>query len=260
MELPKNAGDQFKPNKDEGKTLKEVTNEKKSEIKEAIRSAQEEIKSRLGDDADVHFPDSFDKDLLSPSLDWRSLLENFFIESEKTSYTYTKPRQRELAAGYYAPSRKKEESTLDIVLAIDTSGSITNDMIAIFLSEILGIMEAANSITLRVLFWNTKVYRDITYNTEEEDVDSIKDRLFSNVTPGGTTFNSIKDHLDSSNTDEINGFIVFTDGQFYDGKEAEELDIPDAQNNLVLLTPGGNTYPLDKYYAGEIYKIDVYSK
>ena len=70
--------------------------------------------------------------LLQPQLPWRMLLARYLTASARDDYSYMRPSRREGEAIF--PSLRS--SQLDVVVAIDTSGSIKQNEIEEFLSEI----------------------------------------------------------------------------------------------------------------------------
>ena len=79
-------------------------------------------------------------DLLNPQLDWRELLAMQVQSVIKSDYTYQTPSRKGQDAGFYLPGMDRE-STIDIAMAMDTSGSMSDDMLLDILSETKGIMD-----------------------------------------------------------------------------------------------------------------------
>jgi predicted metal-dependent peptidase len=75
---------------------------------------------------------------LQPKLPWRTLLAHYFFESARTDYNYMRPSRRE--GEMILPSLKSPHS--DMVVALDTSGSINDGEINEFISEINAIKGA----------------------------------------------------------------------------------------------------------------------
>lgn len=70
--------------------------------------------------------------LLQPRLPWRMLLAKYMTAIARDDYTYSRPSRREGQA--ILPSLRSAQ--VDIVVALDTSGSISADEICEFMSEI----------------------------------------------------------------------------------------------------------------------------
>lgn len=70
--------------------------------------------------------------LLQPQLPWRMLLAKYMTAVSRDDYNYTRPSRREGAAIF--PSLRSAQ--VDIVVALDTSGSVSAEEMREFLSEI----------------------------------------------------------------------------------------------------------------------------
>ncbi|MCP3868478.1 MAG: hypothetical protein GY703_10350 [Gammaproteobacteria bacterium] len=70
--------------------------------------------------------------LLQPQLPWRMLLAHYMTNNARNDYSYTRPSRRE--GEFILPSLRSHQ--IDIVIAIDTSGSIGEQELEEFLSEI----------------------------------------------------------------------------------------------------------------------------
>jgi predicted metal-dependent peptidase len=70
--------------------------------------------------------------LLAPSLPWRALLARFFAVNQRDDYSWRRPSRRE---GDALLPRLSSEG-LDVIAAIDTSGSISDDELREFVSEL----------------------------------------------------------------------------------------------------------------------------
>lgn len=79
------------------------------------------------------------KDLLEPKLSWRDLLRNFVTSSVKSDYSWFPPSKKYLYLNLCLPSIHGE--AIEIVFAIDTSGSMSTDDIKCALSELKGICD-----------------------------------------------------------------------------------------------------------------------
>lgn len=81
-------------------------------------------------------------EVLEPKVDWRSVLREFLSRSlaARDDYSWSVPNRRFVAQGIYLPSLRSE-SMGEVVLAVDTSGSIDQAMLAEFAAEAAGILE-----------------------------------------------------------------------------------------------------------------------
>lgn len=79
-------------------------------------------------------------DILRPRIDWREVLRRFIVSGFKSDYVWFPPNKRHLHNGIILPSLKGE-GLGDVVVAVDTSGSITDKELKQFLGEIQGILD-----------------------------------------------------------------------------------------------------------------------
>ncbi|MCW8829826.1 MAG: VWA-like domain-containing protein [Gammaproteobacteria bacterium] len=70
--------------------------------------------------------------LLQPQLPWRMLLARYLNATARDDYNYSRPSRRE--GDFIMPSLKSHE--LDVVVALDTSGSVTDKEMTEFVSEV----------------------------------------------------------------------------------------------------------------------------
>ncbi|MCP3666992.1 MAG: hypothetical protein GY696_31620 [Gammaproteobacteria bacterium] len=70
--------------------------------------------------------------LLQPQLPWRMLLSRYLTASARDDYSYMRPSRRE--GDFILPSLRSHQ--IDLVIALDTSGSIKDEEFEQFLSEI----------------------------------------------------------------------------------------------------------------------------
>ena len=96
------------------------------------------------------------KELLQPVIDWKAALARFVQASAKNDYTWSLPAPRYMASGLYMPTMQSEAMG-QIVIAIDTSGSVSQKDIDQFASEIQSIADTCNPKKITVLYCDTEV-------------------------------------------------------------------------------------------------------
>lgn len=144
--------------------------------------------------------------LLNPQLDWRELLAMQIQSVLKNDYNWMRPSRKGMDAGFYMPGMDHDQ-TIDIAIAIDTSGSISNGMLRDFLSEVYGIMSQYSDFTVHLWCFDTEVHNPvkITADTisdfEEYELDGF----------GGTLFECNWEYMKENNI-EPKKFVMFTDG------------------------------------------------
>jgi predicted metal-dependent peptidase len=146
------------------------------------------------------------KDLTEPQMNWRELLRMQLESTIKSDYTWMRASRRGWHMDAIMPGQGRAE-TIDIAVAIDTSGSISKKQATEFLSEIKGIMEAFDTYKIHVFTFDTN-----TYNPQQFDSDNLADIADYDVQgDGGTDFTAIFKYLKDENI-EPERLVVFTDG------------------------------------------------
>lgn len=142
-------------------------------------------------------------DLLEPKLSWKDLLRNAVISSVKNDYRFIPPNKRHLWRGMYLPSAYGEE--MEIVYAIDTSGSMSTSEIREGLSELKGVCDAFQSYKIHLFQADADVqqYLELTpYNFDFPK--KIRGR-------GGTSFVPVFEDVAKRNI-HPSILVYFTDG------------------------------------------------
>lgn len=146
------------------------------------------------------------KDLLNPQLDWRELLAMQIQSVIKSDYTYMRPSRKGLDAGIYLPGMDRE-TTIDVAIAIDLSGSISDEMGLDFLSEVHGIMSQYNDYKIHLWCFDTSIHNPITITA-----DTANDLLAYELMGGGGTDFDINFEYMKEQGIVPKKFIMFTDG------------------------------------------------
>lgn len=103
-------------------------------------------------------------ELLQTKQDWREILRDFVTTTcaGKDYSTWKKPSRRYIGMDILMPS-SISEAVGEIVVAIDTSGSIGNEELNSFLTEIVGICDQVKPSKIRLLYWDTAVCSEEVY-------------------------------------------------------------------------------------------------
>jgi predicted metal-dependent peptidase len=154
------------------------------------------------------------EELLQPQVNWREALREFIQDTcaGKDYSTYRKPNRRYLSAGIYMPSGVTEQVG-ELILAIDTSGSIGNHELSAFLSEVKSICDTVHPDGIRLLYWDTQICRDEKYDSQGLD------ELVKSTKPkggGGTDVTCVTDYIREHNIN-AQACIVLTDGYLFGG-------------------------------------------
>lgn len=142
--------------------------------------------------------------LLQPQLPWRMLLARYMTATARDDYNWSRPSRREGNA--IMPSLKSNQ--LDVVVALDTSGSVSDDEMRQFLSEVDAIKGQAHA-RITLLACDAALAVDGPWCYEPWEEFSLP-REFKGG--GGTDFRPVFEWLDSADTSP-DLLIYFTDAQ-----------------------------------------------
>jgi predicted metal-dependent peptidase len=187
-------------------SLKDLTHGEVKEINDAIDKALREggmLAGRMG----AKVPRSI-SDLLEPKVDWRDALRDFVSSAikGKDEFTWRKLNKRQLVNDIYLPSMENE-TIGEVVIAIDTSGSIGGQQIAEFATELVSICDLCSPERVRVLWWDTDVHGEQIFVGDYKNIAG----LLKPMGGGGTHVSCVNEYI---NKEKINAecVIVFTDG------------------------------------------------
>jgi predicted metal-dependent peptidase len=93
--------------------------------------------------------------VLEPKVDWRETLRAFVSRFARNDYSWAHPNRRIIHQGLYLPGLRSEELG-DVVLAIDTSGSIGGKVLERFASEAEGILQSYDC-TVTILYHDAHI-------------------------------------------------------------------------------------------------------
>lgn len=106
------------------------------------------------------------EDIRNPPQNWRSLLRRFVQQTCRDDYSWSMPSGRFLYAGLYLPALKAE-SMPEIVVAVDTSGSIDMSLVSQFQGEINAIADETRPERIHVLACDARVHVAETFERGE---------------------------------------------------------------------------------------------
>lgn len=106
---------------------------------------------------------------LKVKTDWRSVLRRFLTERAKIDFSYAKPKRRFLAEDIYLPSLIGEKLGA-IVVPIDCSGSINDEILKRFGSEINAIKQDTKPSEVKIIYFDSQVLRIDTFGPDDDIV------------------------------------------------------------------------------------------
>ena len=182
---------------------KSLTAEERKELQDEIKQAVLQAAQSAGNDVPADIKRMI-KELTEPKLSWKDVLRVQMESSLKSDFTFLRPSKR--SGEVIFPGMNKDEE-LHAVLALDMSGSISNDTAKEMLSETYGIMQQYDSYKITVLCFDTGIYNVETFSSEDgKDI-----REYEVVGGGGTEFDVVWKYMEQEGI-EPDQLIMFTDG------------------------------------------------
>jgi predicted metal-dependent peptidase len=161
--------------------------------------------------SDTSMLEHFVETLRNPRIDWRTLLSRNISSLFRSDRSWSRINRRRLDSRTVLPGLG-EQPTVDIMVAMDTSGSISDAMLQDFISEVAGILGIYKQFKLRLCCWDTQVH-----NVQEYDFERVRElrnpSSYKIVGRGGTTTSCIWEYMKQHRI-KPKQLIIFTD---YDG-------------------------------------------
>lgn len=156
------------------------------------------------------------KNSIIPVFNYRAIFQQF--RSTVLSSSYIKTRMKPSRRFGYQSMGSKRKNTTNILIAVDTSGSISNNDLQLAIGFINGFFKYAVD-KLNVIQFDTKIY--------EESLVSITKapKSWDMHGRGGTDFNPVFQYVQTEASEQYDGVIILTDGY------AQSPDIKYLKNN-----------------------------
>lgn len=168
-----------------------------------IRAA---MQSKMHGDAPGSIPgdiEIFLTKLLNPKLPWQRILQKYIQNLSKHDYSWRKPNRR-FFPNHYLPSMFSEK-LMDIAIAIDSSGSVSDDDFRVFVSETHGILKMMKPDKITLIQFD-KVIKSV------DNIGSIRDLMnVKFIGRGGTRIEPV---MEWAKENQPKLLLVFTDGEF----------------------------------------------
>ena len=169
---------------------------------------------------------------------WHEKLERYMTSKVKDGYSWNRPNRRFVGQGMYLPGYDYVPRMGEIVLAVDTSGSLNSKELAYFNAHINRILETCLPEKVTVIYCDYDIGGTQEYTPDDLPI------ILKPVGGGGTSFKPVFKWLDSY-AGEIECLIYFTDGW----GDQNELDEPAV--DTVWLTTDREEFPF-----GEVITFD----
>jgi predicted metal-dependent peptidase len=188
------------------KDMGDLSHEELKEINDSIDRALREggmLAGRMG----AKLPRAI-TDLLEPKIDWREALRDFVTSTVKgkDEFTWRRMNKRHMANDIYMPS-VENETIGEVIVAIDTSGSIGGKELTEFATELASICEVCEPERVRVLWWDTDVHGEQVFEGDYANIAG----LLKPLGGGGTHVGCVSDYINKEKL-QAECVLVFTDG------------------------------------------------
>jgi len=218
---------------EEDDTLRDVWVERVEEAAEAIRVRDPSNSRGLL----PMFAERLLEDLHRAQTDWRTVLSEF-VQEEIHDYSFSPPDRRFDDSPFYLPDyNEKRDVVLDILFMVDTSGSMSDELVAAAYSEIKGAIDQFGGALQGWLgFFDAAIIEPVRFEDEETF------RHIRAAGGGGTDFQIIFEYVAAHMQDALPACIVIlTDGYAPFPKEHLAMGIPVLWllNNEVVQPPWG---------------------
>jgi predicted metal-dependent peptidase len=191
-----------KVSKNKPKYSKEEMKKIKDEIKESMISASQ----AAGAGNTPKEVARMIKDLTEPKMNWREILRQQIQSTIRNDYTFSRPSRKGWHTGAVLPGMNFDE-TIDLCVAIDMSGSISNKQGQDFLGEVKGIMDEYKDYKIKIWCFDTNVYNEDDFSAD--DGRELTD--YEVIGGGGTDFDANWTYM-KENDIQPKKFLMFTDG------------------------------------------------
>lgn len=144
------------------------------------------------------------EELFEPILPWRDILRRFMTEKCNDDFSWRRGNRRFIAQGLYLPSRQSDDAMGDMVVVIDTSGSIGQKELDEFSSEIKAIISETRPTRTIIMYCDARVAHVDMFGPDD-------DLQFAAHGGGGTDFRPPFDWL-AARQIVPRAFVYLTDG------------------------------------------------
>lgn len=211
------------------------------EANSVAKTVEEIMKSALGGTGCGSVPTGLErliKELTTPRLDWREIL-NDFVQEEITDYSFNPPDRRFQDSPFLLPDYNEKDITpINILFMIDTSGSMGDQQVTECYSEVYGaIQQFGGKLRGWLGFFDAEVVEPKPFESEEDF------KVIKAEGGGGTSFQCILDYVrdEWKEADPPESIIILTDGiaPYPEEEDANGIPVLWIINNEMVTPPWG---------------------
>jgi predicted metal-dependent peptidase len=189
-----------------GKGRPQLSDEEKERIRQEVKQAIINASSTAEAGSLPAGVERLIRQATDPVMPWRELIQTNLTSAIRTDYSWMRPSRRGWHMDAIMPGMTPGEE-IDVVVAIDMSGSISDKQAQQFLGEIGGMMDSFDGYKVHVFCFDTEVYNPQDFNSENMDgIDT-----YEPMGGGGTDFDAIFEYLKKVGN-VPKRLICFTDG------------------------------------------------
>lgn len=235
---PKEENGSSGNNKEDGKKIKKGMTSK--DWKDIMAKAKTMVSKSKGDSAG-HGEEIIDE-IMQPKISWQSKLRQLVKDYIPFDYTFQRPSRKSYYIDAYLPSTEKEK--VEVIVNIDSSGSMSKEDLTRAVSEVIGIRNSYQNLKIILLYSDTKVYDPIEMeNPSPEEIASHRPKG-----RGGTDHRPVFKFIEE-NYPHARLVVCMTDGQ---------TDFPDKVPNIntIWCLIGSWRASKDEIPFGEVIVVD----
>jgi predicted metal-dependent peptidase len=170
--------------------------------------------------------------ILNPKVNWKTILRRYLVNSMPHDFTFSRPNRK--IQDVILPGVVKE--SIDIVVHIDTSGSISSDDLSAFMGEIIGMALSHNNVNIILIQCDCAIQSVVKVNSRSAGMlRGIQIKGF-----GGTSHKPVFSYI-KENVVGCKLLVSLTDG-YSDIKECVKPSYP----VLFIINRGVDTLPFGK--------------
>jgi predicted metal-dependent peptidase len=190
----------------EGKGRPNISKEDLQKIKDEIKEAMIQSAAAAGAGKTPASIQRLIKDMTEPKMDWRQLVRQEIQSIVRNDYSFQRPNRKSQQSGAVIPGMIPD-TTIDVAIAIDMSGSIGQEDATVFLSEVKGIMDQYQDFNIQLWCFDTEIYNHVSI-AQDNSHDLVE---YEPMGGGGTDF-EVNWSFMQDNGIAPKKFIMFTDG------------------------------------------------
>jgi predicted metal-dependent peptidase len=164
--------------------------------------------------------------LTTPKMPWSEMLRQF-LQKSKDDYSWRRPARRFIGNNLYLPSIHSE--SINIALAVDTSGSVSSKELQQFTAEVNQILQDFETVVITLIQCDTRINQIDVYEKSDLPLTiTYKGR-------GGTRFEPPFEYV-SENNIQPDCFVYLTDGEMW-------IDMPEPDYPVLWVTTNRTNFP-----------------